>query len=162
MEPVIIAAGSNLGDRHKYLQEAGRYLEQLSKGEVLKSSIWESEPVGPAKFTFYNSAAQIETNLSPGELLKSLKSFEQQLGREKNSRRWGPRILDLDIITYGSLVIHEENLIIPHPEYSRRLFVLLPMNEIAKGWADPVTGKTPGEYISSAPGMQIDRTKLTW
>jgi len=162
MEPVIIAVGSNLGSRHSYVKKAGHYLGQLSSGEILKSSIWESEPVGPAKYTFLNAAVKITTGLKPGQLLKKLKNFEQQLGREKNSKRWGPRILDLDIITYGSLVIHEENLIIPHPEYSRRLFVLLPMMEIAEGWHDPVTGKAPGEYINSAPGMHINRTKLTW
>lgn len=162
MESVIIAAGSNLGDRHGILKKAGYYLESISLTPVKKSSIWESEPVGPSKFTFLNSAAIISTELEPDKLLKKLKNFEHEMGRERNSKRWGPRILDLDIITYGSLVIHQENLIIPHPEYSRRLFVLLPMKEIVQEWIDPVTGKALEESLKNAPDMRIEKTKLTW
>lgn len=162
MESVIIAVGSNLGDRHEMLQKAGAFLNSISKTPVEKSSIWESEPVGPSKYTFLNSAAKISTNLQPAILLGRLKTFEQQMGREKNSKRWSPRILDLDIITYGSLVIHQENLIIPHPEYSRRLFVLLPMNEIAQGWIDPNTGQVLDHMLNNAPDIDIERTKLTW
>lgn len=162
MESVIIAAGSNLGDRHGVLKKAGAFLDTLSAGDVKKSSIWESEPIGPSKYAFLNCAARIKTRLGPAKLLKRLKGFEQQMGRKKNSKRWGPRVLDLDIITWGSLVIHEENLIIPHPEYSKRQFVLLPMSEITHGWIDPITGKTLIDYLKSAPDMQIEKTKLTW
>ncbi len=162
MEPVIIAVGSNLGDRHGILKKTGAFLETLSAGEIQKSSIWESEPIGPSKYTFLNSAARIRTRLDPFELLELLKKFEQEMGRKKNSKRWAPRILDLDIIAWGRLVIHEENLIIPHPEYSKRQFVLLPMNEITQDWADPITGKTLTDYLVSAPDMQIEKTKLMW
>lgn len=162
MEPVIIAVGSNLGDRHDVLKKTGAFLESLSAGEIHKSSIWDSEPIGPSKYNFLNCAARIKTRCGPFELLELLKGFEQKMGRKKNSKRWGPRILDLDIIAWGRLVIHEENLIIPHPEYSKRQFVLLPMNEITQGWADPITGKTLNDYLKSAPDMQIEKTKLMW
>lgn len=162
MEPVIIAVGSNLGDRLPIIQQAGNFLDQLSEKPVLKASIWESEPVGPSKFQFYNTAAKIHTSLSPQDLLLTLKDFEQKMGREKNPERWGPRILDLDIIRYSDLVIQTESLIIPHPEYSRRLFVLLPMQEIDSNWLDPTRGITVSEVVKSAPEMDIHKTEHRW
>lgn len=162
METVIIAAGSNLGDRHAILKEAGQFLNSISSSEAIKSSIWESEPIGPSKFTFLNSAAKITTGHSPDELLFRLKNFELKMGRQKNPVRWGPRILDLDIITYGSLVIQKENLIIPHPEYPVRRFVLLPMSEITRNWIDPDSGIPLDTMLAKAPEMQIQKTKLRW
>ena len=162
MEEVIIAVGSNLGDRLSNLQKAGNFLDSLSKETIEKSSIWESEPVGAAKYTFYNAAAKIKTDLSPLSLLHALKSFEQKCGREKNPDRWGPRILDLDIICYGNLVMDKESLIIPHPEYHERLFVLLPMQEIDKNRRDPVTNKRLDQMIGAAPLIDIKKTQMNW
>jgi|AntRauTorckE6833_2_1112554.scaffolds.fasta_scaffold107541_1 2-amino-4-hydroxy-6-hydroxymethyldihydropteridine diphosphokinase len=162
METVVVAVGSNLGDRLKTIQKAGKFIEKLSDGLVEKGSIWESEPVGPAKYTFLNTAVKFETSLSPAELLKELKLFEQQCGREENPERWGPRILDLDIIRYGNLVIQKESLIIPHSEYSRRLFVLLPMLQIDARWCDPQLEMTIQAMIEKAPQIDIQKTELNW
>ena len=162
METVIIALGSNLGDRLATIQKAGRYLEKLSEMPVRKGSIWESEPVGPARYPFYNTAAEIVTSLLPKDLLLKLKEFEQECGREKNPVRWGPRILDMDIIRYGNLVVDTDNLIIPHPEYKNRLFVLLPMEEIDGNWRDPQNQKTVSEMIITAPQIEIKKTGLYW
>ncbi len=162
METVIIAAGSNLGNRLDYLRKAGSFLEEISEDEIFKSSIWESEPVGAAKYTFYNSVASITTGLRAEELLKELKDFEIKCGREAKPERWGPRILDLDIILYGNLVIESETLIIPHPEYHRRLFVLLPLLEICKHQKVPVSGKTIEAMITDAPKIVIHKSNLSW
>lgn len=162
METVVIAVGSNLGDRLDYLKQAGEFLSGLSEGIAKKSSIWESEPVGGAEYTFLNSTVLIETTREPGDLLKLLKKFEQECGREKVPQRWGPRVLDLDIIGFGDLVIDRETLIIPHPEYHRRLFVLCPMKEIIPGWTDPVTLKGLREMIGEAPAIEIKKTDLSW
>jgi 2-amino-4-hydroxy-6-hydroxymethyldihydropteridine diphosphokinase len=162
METVIVAVGSNLGDRLENLKKAGIFLEEISESPVQKSSVWESEPVGAAKFTFYNSTARISTSKSPSQLLKLLKEFEQYCGREKNPERWGPRVLDLDIIRYGNLVIEEENLIIPHPEYRQRLFVLLPMNEIDGKWVDTETKKSISLMLREAPDIDIKQTNFSW
>jgi 2-amino-4-hydroxy-6-hydroxymethyldihydropteridine diphosphokinase len=162
METVIIAIGSNLGNRLLTIRKAGEFLAELSCQSVTKASIWESEPVGGAKFTFYNTAAKITTSLSPIELLTKLKNFEQQCGREKNPERWGPRVLDLDIIRYGNLVIDDDTLIIPHPEYKKRLFVLLPMEEIDKHWHDPGNRETVSGMIQSAPEIEIRKTEFSW
>lgn len=162
METVVVAVGSNLGDRLKTIQKAGKFIEKLSDGLVEKASIWISEPVGPAKYTFFNTAVKFETSLSPAELLKELKLFEQQCGREKKPKRWAARILDLDIIRYGNLVIQKESLIIPHSEYSRRLFVLLPMLQIDAGWCDPQSEMSIQAMIEKAPQIDIQKTELNW
>lgn len=162
MEQAVIAAGSNIGNRLQALQAAGTFLRTLSESPAQFSSIWESEPVGPSKYPFLNAAALITTSLSAPELLKQLKNFEAEAGREPNPQRWAPRILDLDIIRYGHLAIERESLIIPHPEYSRRLFVLQPMSEIDSGWTDPESDLTLSEMIKQAPEIKIQKTDLTW
>lgn len=162
MASVIIAAGSNLGERLYYLQQAAIFLSKISKKPVRKSSVWESEPMGPAEFTFLNTVALIETDKNPARLLSKLKQFEQQLGRDSEPERWGPRILDLDIISYNNLVIQAENLIIPHPEYQNRLFVLLPMQEVAPKWKDPESGIRIDTIIQHAPDLNISKTDFSW
>lgn len=162
MEQVVIAIGSNLGDRHAMVKKAGQFLRRLSENNFKKSSIWESEPVGGARYTFYNAAVTLSTKLRPTELLHTLKEFEMTCGREKNHERWSPRVLDLDIIGYGNLVIETDNLIIPHPEYKKRQFVLFPMKEICPNWNDSSTGEPMVEIIEKAPGMKIRKTDLEW
>lgn len=162
MEPVIIGIGSNLGNRHEMLQKAAVFLEKFSESPVLKSSIWESEPLGPSKYSFLNAGVKLHTSLKPVELLKNLKEFERSIGRDMESRRWSPRLLDLDIITYGNLVIQRETLIIPHPEYTKRLFVLLPLQQLNPDWKDPVSGTHVDTLIETAPAMEIEKTNLTW
>ncbi|MEX0770068.1 MAG: 2-amino-4-hydroxy-6-hydroxymethyldihydropteridine diphosphokinase [Balneolaceae bacterium] len=162
MAKVIVAAGSNLGDRRGYLEQAGEFLSSLSGFPLRKSSVWESEPVGPAEFSFLNTTALIETEQRPADLLSELKRFEQKLGRDANPKRWGPRILDLDIISYNNLVIKSDTLIIPHPEYQYRLFVLLPMKELLPEWTDPLSGKSIRTMIKNAPDLQIEKTDHSW
>lgn len=162
MEAVTIALGSNLGDKRKTLTEAGKFLESISAKPIVKSSLWKSEPVGPSKYEFLNAAVKIFTSVEPVLLLKALKEYEHKAGREKNPKRWAPRILDLDIIQFGNLVIQKESLIIPHQEYSRRLFVLLPMQETSPDWQDPVTGETIQKMIDNAPTIQIEKTDFSW
>ncbi len=163
MAEVIIAAGSNLGNKLHYLQQAGKFLDKISHSAVKKSSIWESEPVGvEAKFPFLNTVALIRTNDQPGMLLNKLKKFECEMGRETNPERWHPRVLDLDIIAYDGLVIHKDNLIIPHPEYHQRLFVLLPMQEILPDWTDPENKTRIDKMIEQAPEITMKKLNNDW
>lgn len=162
MEKVTIALGSNLGDRLAEIKKTGTFLNSISESPVLKASIWESEPVGGAKFTFLNTIAIITTHLEPEALLQELKEFEHRSGRAFKPVRWAPRILDLDIIYYGNRLIQHKNLIIPHPEIQNRLFVLLPLQEIDKNRTDPVSGLTVDRLIKKAPKMDIHKTNHTW
>lgn len=162
MEPVIVAVGSNLGNRHDMLRKAGGFLDEISVSRVQKSSIWESEPIGPSEFPFLNAVAQINISKKPHELLRQLKEFERQSGRESQHIRWGPRLLDLDIIAFGDLVIQTETLIIPHPEYKKRLFVLLPLRDADPNWTDPISNIPINSLIKKSADMQIHKTNLTW
>lgn len=162
MAKAVIAVGSNLGDRAGYIRNAGKFLQTISDEPVRKSSVWESEPVGPSKYSFLNASALIETRKSPERLLTELKNFEQTQGRDKDHKRWGPRTLDLDIILYNDLVIHRDTLIIPHPEYHNRKFVLLPMEEILPAHKDPASGIAVTELIRQAPDIDIYKTDFIW
>lgn len=141
MEAVIIALGSNVGNRHRHLQEGGEFLTRLSEVKPERSAIYLTEPVGPPTRYFLNAAFQVTTDLQPHTLIKKLKQFEHEHGRSSKYSHMKPRTIDLDIISYGNLVIHGEKLIIPHPEYEKRLFVLIPMQDIAPNCTDPQSGK---------------------
>lgn len=162
MEPVIVAVGSNVGNRHWHVQAAGRFLASLSEKPVEPSSIYLTEPVGPATRYFLNAAVEITTGLPPDDLISTLKEYEQEHGRPPGHPKWKARTIDLDIIAYNRLLIHKDSLIIPHPEYSKRLFVLRPLRDIHPGWRDPETGADIDEMLTQAPKMQVKKTELAW
>ena len=105
------------------------------------SRIRTTQAVGPAGRVFANAAAILRSPLDPPELLAELKALERAFGR-RPGRRWGPRVLDLDIILWSEGSWADAGLIVPHPEFRRRAFVLEPLAEIAPDWRDPVTGLT--------------------
>lgn len=126
---VFISLGANLGPVRENFARAVKSLGKFTC-VVAASSLYESEPVGPwnqPKFT--NAVVKVETELSPFELLDRLKAIEKEIGRKK-TKRWGPRVIDLDIIFYGNLVITTDSLVIPHPRAHERRFVLEPLLEI--------------------------------
>ena len=176
---VLIAMGSNLdsagGTRHGMLQGAARFLGELAgetggglakPGPVRLSSIWESDPLGPALHPFLNAVAElalpIQDEADAAALLGRLKAFERACGREEAPVRWGPRVLDLDILDVDSLSVHTQNLIIPHPEAHRRLFVLRPLNEIRPGWVHPSLGRSIDSLLRDSPPLNLRRTTLEW
>lgn len=127
-----LGAGSNLGDRRKNIKLAVKKINALKSTSVLKESrIIETAPSGgPAgQLDFLNAALKIETKLPPIKLLKELKKIENCLGRVK-SVRFGPRIIDLDILLYGDRVMHAKKLAIPHPRLFTRDFVTGPLLEV--------------------------------
>src|SRR5438445_7899529 len=137
---VFIGLGSNLGDRRANIADALERIRKLPDTRIVKeSSLYESEPHGDAKTWFVNGVIEIETDLSPENLLKKLKGIESAMGRKRvKGKRWGSRIIDLDILFYGSLVIRKRSLKIPHPEVANRRFVLLPLSELAPQLIHPV------------------------
>ena len=145
-----IALGSNLGDRTGYLNRAIERLRQ-EPGIVVKcvSSQWETTPVGgPAgQGAYLNAAAGLETDLSPQALLKVLLRVEAEQERVRKDR-FGPRTLDLDIMLFGDLVLHEEHLTIPHPRLHERGFMLGPLAEIAPQVVHPVFHRTITQLLS--------------
>lgn len=147
MSKVWIALGSNMGDGRKNLDEA---VENMNKNgvKVEKISTYiETEPYGyTEQDNFVNAVCIAETELSPRELLKTLLAIELEMGRVRLIR-WGPRIIDLDILFYEDLIIDEENLKVPHIEIQKRSFVLEPMDEISPEKVHPVFKKTVHELL---------------
>lgn len=138
-----IGLGSNLGDRKANCRKAIELL--AAAGRVTKvSSFYCTEPVGYREQEYFiNAAAQIETDLSPEQLLGLCQRVEHDLGRVREVR-WGPRTIDLDLLLYGNEVVHnhDPDLTIPHPLLAERRFVLAPLSEIAPHALHPVSGKT--------------------
>ena len=162
MAKVVIALGSNLNNPPQQLQDAAVFLEELSESPILKSPIYQSEPIGPSENDFLNSVAVIETQLSPDELFVQLKNQERSQGRPSRYPKWTARTIDLDIIAYDNLALHTDSLIIPHAEYSGRLFVLLPLRDVLPNWKDPISAQSIADLIYSAPKMSINQTTLHW
>ena len=145
MSRSYIGIGSNLGNRHENCVHAIELLEERGVTVQKRSALYETEPWGVTdQPRFINMVVQIETTLEPEELLKLLKGIEQEIGRQ-DSFRWGPRLIDLDILFFNDLVLEEENLKIPHPFLHEREFVLRPLNEIAPDVIHPLFHKSIDE-----------------
>lgn len=146
----FLSLGTNMGDRLANLQEGLRLLRSHAAVTVAKlSSIYETEPVGYTEQpAFLNMAVQVSTSLSAEELLDLCLSIEQEIGRVREFR-WGPRIIDLDILLYNQDNIESEKLIIPHPRMHERAFVLVPLIEIDPAICFPGSNRPLEEALSS-------------
>jgi len=140
MPEVFLSFGSNLGDREKNILDAIRLIDEISDIKIIRgSSLYEAEPVGFKKQNyFFNIVLRIHTNLSPFELLREIENIERKLGKDIK-RKWGPRKIDIDILYYDRDIIKTEKLTIPHPLINERMFVLVPMMEIASDFICPKT-----------------------
>lgn len=145
----FIAVGSNIGDGPEIVDKAAEMINESKDTVIVKrSGLITTKPYGPVEQAdFTNGMWEVETFLSPEELLELLHKTENALGRER-SIHWGPRTMDLDIIYYDDLVMGSEDLAIPHPDMHNRTFVLEPLNEIAPYVRHPITGLTPSQMLS--------------
>ena len=143
-----LALGSNMGDRQAYLDGAVKALDEIRGCRVERvSGFLETPPYGVTdQADFLNGCLELDTLLTPYELLDEMHRIEQEAGRER-ILRWGPRTLDLDLIFYDSLVLEDDSLCIPHVEMHKRKFVLEPLAEIAPCKRHPVYGKTVREML---------------
>lgn len=139
MATVFLGLGSNIGNRHENLERALKLLA-YEVAICAVSSIYETEPVGYLDQPwFLNAVCKVETDLSPREMLALTNRIEWELGRRRIVK-FGPRIIDIDILLYDALIIDEPDLRIPHPEMTRRAFVLIPLAEIGGSVVHPITG----------------------
>jgi 2-amino-4-hydroxy-6-hydroxymethyldihydropteridine diphosphokinase len=147
MDRVAIALGSNLGDRYAHLDFALSRLNRLLD-DLEISRFYETQPVdmpGDPPLVL-NAAAVGRTDVSPRDLLAALMSIENERGRERPFQN-AARTLDLDLILFGSVVMNEPGLIVPHPRFRERQFVLEPLADIAPDMVDPVTGSTVADLL---------------
>lgn len=144
-----VGLGSNLGDREAMIRLAIDDLARLPETTLVKaSSLYDTEPVGEVdQPNFLNAVAALDTALTARQLLWNLQLIEKRLGRVR-SQKWGPRTMDLDLLLYGTLVLEEADLKVPHPELLRRSFVLVPLVEIEPMLVHPVTGETLVHHLS--------------
>ena len=135
MTKAYIGIGSNIGDAVCNVNEAISRLSDLGS-VVSKSSLYATKPWGVVdQPDFINAAVALDTNLGPRQLLDGLLAIERSMGRERLTR-WGPRIIDLDILTFANQTVSEDGLTIPHPHMNERSFVLIPLAEIDENYAE--------------------------
>jgi 2-amino-4-hydroxy-6-hydroxymethyldihydropteridine diphosphokinase len=133
-ERIYLGLGSNLGDRLANLTAAVRELEQHGVRSLKSSRVYETDPVGgPPQPDYLNAVVEVATDLEPRDLLRACLEVESELGRERGER-WGPRTIDIDLLSYGDREIDEPDLIVPHPRMHERAFVMAPLLELD---ADP-------------------------
>lgn len=146
---IYLSLGSNLGDRAANLEDAINALAGIGVHVLRRSSVYETEPVDfLAQPWFLNCVVEAETQLEPRPLLQALQGIERSMGSQKLVPR-GPRIIDLDILFYEDAVIHEQGIEIPHPRLSERLFVLVPLAELAPKLLHPVLRATIHELLNA-------------
>ena len=153
---VYLGLGSNLGDRRQNLIAALGNLAPRVRVEAV-SSLYETDPVGPRdQQDFYNAVCRASTSLEPRQLLAHVKQVERDVGRT-DGPRWGPRVIDIDILLYGGVTVDQPELQVPHREMANRAFVLVPLAELAARTTHPNAGGTIAELLSSvdASGVRL-------
>jgi len=139
---IVLGLGSNMGDREEHLREALVSLRQRQIHVRRSASLYLTEPRDLTDQPwFINTVAEVDTNLDPLKLLECCLAVEHEAGRIRDELR-GPRPIDIDILFYGDQQIQTGNLVVPHPRYADRRFVLVPLAELAPEFRDPVNGLT--------------------
>jgi 2-amino-4-hydroxy-6-hydroxymethyldihydropteridine diphosphokinase len=146
----FIGIGSNLGDRKANFVEALDRIQKIPGTRIVKqSSLYESEPLGDAKTWFVNAVVELETECGADELLKRLRQIETAMGRKRvRGKRWGSRVIDLDILFFDNEIINKRSLKVPHPELQNRRFVLAPLSELAPQLIHPKLSVSVSELLA--------------
>ena len=159
MTPGFLGLGSNIGDRRRHLEAAVSALPGHGIDVLASSSVYETEPVGLVtdQRDFLNACLRIRTALEPEELLAASKAVERELGRQPGGVRYGPRAIDIDVLLLDQVQFRSERLTLPHPEVTRRRFVLVPLLEL-----DPDLWLPDGTRLAAAlaglgPGQEVRR-----
>lgn len=161
---VYFSLGSNLGDRYSNLSECVSLIEN-NVGEIKSlSSIYKNSAQGFIGDYFYNCCVKVSTLYKPHELIDIILSIENTMGRKiRNTQKYESRKIDIDIILYDDLIIEEKNLTIPHPRYTQRSFVLVPLLEIDNKLVDPKTKTLISEFLTSVNSKEkLEKIKFSY
>ena len=152
-----VGLGSNLGRREEKVLAAAYALEARRAARVVRlSSLYESDPVGMGEAPrFINAVAEVVPLLRPGDLLQRLKAIEAGMGRTGGHRQ--SREIDLDLVSYGAELVDSDALVLPHPRFHERAFVLIPLLEIAPGFVCPRTGRPAAALVAGLPPGGVER-----
>lgn len=161
---VYFSLGSNLGDRYSNLLECVSLIDS-NVGEIKSlSSIYKNSAQGFIGDYFYNCCVKVLTSYKPLELIEIILSIEKKMGRKtRNTKKYESRKIDIDIILYDDLIIEEKNLTIPHPRYTQRSFVLVPLLEIDDKLIDPISKTNIKEILAKINSKEIiDKIKFSY
>jgi 2-amino-4-hydroxy-6-hydroxymethyldihydropteridine diphosphokinase len=148
MNSAYLITGGNMGQRDEQLAYAARLIEERCGNIIDRSSLYETAAWGKTnQASFLNQALVVETSLNARDLLNEILYIENLMGRDR-IEKYGPRIIDIDIIFFNHQVIKEDGLMIPHPEMPKRRFVLEPLNEVIPAYIHPLYYKTITELLS--------------
>jgi 2-amino-4-hydroxy-6-hydroxymethyldihydropteridine diphosphokinase len=154
---VHVGLGANLGDPERALATAAEEISRIPDVALRgRSSLYASAPVGPSQPEFRNAVVSLVARKAPAALLAALLDIERAHGRVRGER-WGPRVLDLDILLWGDRVVDEPGLHVPHPELHRRRFALEPLAELDPGARHPVLQKTVAELLADVRDQPVHR-----
>jgi 2-amino-4-hydroxy-6-hydroxymethyldihydropteridine diphosphokinase len=158
MERVFLLLGSNQGNKAEYLHEARKRLAASAGEQVALSSIYRTAAWGKTdQPDFYNQVIELTTRLSPHALLEEILSIEISMGR-KRLERWGERIIDIDILLFGSRIINEHGLTLPHPQLPMRRFALAPLAELAGDVIHPVANITINSLLTAcSDALEVEK-----
>lgn len=161
LRTAYLSLGSNLGDRFDLLSRSIFELQKSAGVAKNISAFYKTEPVGVKTQPFFlNCCIMLETVFSPEKLLSLCQSIEKKLGRPRpatRNKKWGPRVIDIDILFYEGQMRHNPNLILPHPEIPLRRFVLQPLTDIAPNFRHPILKKTIKELLKECTDTSIVR-----
>jgi 2-amino-4-hydroxy-6-hydroxymethyldihydropteridine diphosphokinase len=161
MKSVYLLLGTNLGDRFDNLEKAVQLLAQQTGEVTQKSAVYETAPWGVNdQPPFLNQVVNLQTEMAPDVLLEKVLDIEQQLGR-KRLRKWGERLIDIDILYFEDMIINAERLQVPHPELHNRRFTLVPLQEIAPDFIHPIFAQTTTELLEECPDkLEVKQVQL--
>jgi 2-amino-4-hydroxy-6-hydroxymethyldihydropteridine diphosphokinase len=164
IEPLVIAMGGNVGGDAAIIERFDRARAALAElGDVRSAPLFRSAPIGPAQPAFLNTAVRISLgDAQPGELIATVLEIERLLGRTRGEARWGPRLIDLDVLVWGTRIVRTPELEVPHPRLAERKFALAPLVALlGEDFEVPGLGAA-GQLLDRVAAQPCDEIAASW